>query len=314
MKSAAPTARVRTWIWAETIVRARIGTEGVADRIRDEIRSFPSEFLLFFPVSTKILLDDGKEHKREVRIEHNAGEHVLHDGNSVSRWRVFERAVPIQDEGALEDATHIHARESVPVAWAVPLRGRREEAGRFWAFFPTLTQTYVPGIVNAPWKLNTDRTAVIGGEWNKALMVEAARLIVESLPRLSTMDDPGRPLDAFPRQMERQDEIAAPLVKGILESLGNANVIPDATGRLRARAGTFAAPQGHQRSCCRLAITRRTTCSWPVRPLILLGKTKGKSAECLGGTAGTCRRGRGWLASPASLQRARLVRLRQQQQ
>ena len=219
--------------WAETIVRARIGTESIADRIRDEIRSFPSEFLLFFPVSTTILLDDGKEHKREVRIEHNAGEHVLHDGNSVSRWRVFERAVPIQDKGALEDATHIHARESVPVAWAVPLRGRREEAGRFWAFFPTLTQTYVQGIVNAPWKLNTDRTAVIGGEWNKALMVEAARLIVESLPRLSTSDDPGRPLDAFPRQMERQDEVAAPLVKGILEPLGNANVIPDATGRLR---------------------------------------------------------------------------------
>ena len=220
--------------WAETIVRAKICAEDLVDRIRHEIRSFPAEFLLFFPISTTILLDDGKEPAREVRIEHKAGEHVLHDGTSVSRWRVFERTVRIRDEGALEDATHIHARESVPVAWAVPLRGRREEAGRFWAFFPTRTQTYMPGIVNAPWKLNTDRNAVIGGEWNTALMAEAAQLIVESLPRLSTSDDPGRPLDAFPRQMERQDEVAAPLVDEIWEHVRNANVIPDATGRLRA--------------------------------------------------------------------------------
>ena len=220
--------------WAETIVRAKICTEDLVDRIRDEIRSFPAEFLLFFPVATTILLDDGKKPAREVRIEHDAGGHVLYDGGSVSRWRVATREVHIRDTDALKDATSIHGRETVPLAWAVPVQGRREEAGRFWAFYPTRTQTYVPGIVNAPWKLNTDRNAVIGGEWNTALMAEAAHLIVESLPRLSTSDDPGRPLDAFPRQMERQDEVAAPLVEDIWEQLGNANVIPDATGRLRA--------------------------------------------------------------------------------
>lgn len=92
----------------------------------------------------------------------------------------------------------------------------------------------MPGIVNAPWKLNTDRNAVIGGEWNTALMADAARLIVEALPRLSTSDDPGRPLDAFPRQLERKDEGAAPLVEAIWGRLGIANVIPDATGLLQA--------------------------------------------------------------------------------
>ena len=220
--------------WAETIVRARICTEYLVDRIRLEIRSFPAEFLLFFPVATTILLDDGKESAREVRIEHDAGGHVLHDGASESRWRVATREVQIRDAKALKDATNIHARETVPLAWAVPVHGRREEAGRFWAFYPTRTQTYVPGIVNAPWKLNNDRNAVIGGEWDTALMAKAAQLIVESLPRLSTSNDPGRPLDAFPRQMERQDEVAAPLVEDIWKRLGNANVIPDATGRLRA--------------------------------------------------------------------------------
>ena len=168
--------------WAETIVRAEICTTDLVERLRHEIRSFPSEFRLFFPVATTILLDDGEKPAREVRIEREAGEHVLHDGQSVSRWCVEGREVRIRDADALADATHIHARETVPLAWGVPVHGRREEVGRFWAFFPTHTQTFVRGIVNAPWKLNTDRNAVIGGEWNTALMAEAAQLIVETLP------------------------------------------------------------------------------------------------------------------------------------
>jgi len=36
--------------WAETIVRAEIGTDELVRHICDEIQSFPAEFLLFFPV------------------------------------------------------------------------------------------------------------------------------------------------------------------------------------------------------------------------------------------------------------------------
>jgi hypothetical protein len=87
---------------------------------------------------------------------------VFHSPADKSRWRVSERDIRITDARALADATHIHARECVPLAWAFPLEGRREEAGRFWAFFPTHTPTYVPGILNAPWKVNSDRNAIIG--------------------------------------------------------------------------------------------------------------------------------------------------------
>ena len=228
--------------WAKTIVRARICTDDLVDHIRHEIRSFPAEFLLFFHVPTTILLDDDKQ-VRELRIKYDTGEHVLYDGEHKSRWRVTKREVKIRDANALNDATTIHARENpVPLEWAVPVDQRREEAGRFWAFYPTNTQTYVPGIVNAPWKLNNDRSGVIGGQWNNALMAEAAQLIVDSLPGLSTSDDPGRPLDAFPRQMERQDAVAAPLVDGIWERLGNANVIPDGTGQLKSSQGLWRHP------------------------------------------------------------------------
>ena len=219
--------------WAETIVRVEVGSESLQQHIRQEIRSFPAEFLLFFPIATTLTLDDGEEKARAVRLAIEGAEHILHDGDAVSRWRIAAREVRITEARAVADATHIHARESVPVSWAMPLEGRREEAGRFWAFFPTHTQTYLPGILNAPWKLNSDRNAIIGGEWNAALMAEAAQLIADTLPSLATSDDPARPLDAFPRQMDRKDEDAAPLVEALWTRLKDAAVIPDGTGAHR---------------------------------------------------------------------------------
>src|SRR5262249_54866565 len=134
--------------WAETIVRVEVGSQSLLEHLRHEIRSFPAEFLLFFPLATKLTLDDGEEKAREVRLAIGGTEHILHDGEAVSRWRIAEREVRITEARPLADATHIHARESVPLAWAMPVEGRREEAGRFWAFFPTHTQTYLPGILN----------------------------------------------------------------------------------------------------------------------------------------------------------------------
>lgn len=219
--------------WAETIIRAEVGSDELHDHIRQEIQTFPAEFLLFFPLTTALSLDDGSGEARKLRLSVEDGEHVLHDGDSASRWQIATRQVRVEKPSAIADATHIHARESVPVSWAMPLEGRREEVGRFWAFFPTHTLTYLPGILNAPWKLNSDRNAIIGGEWNVALMAEAARLIVEKLPSLSVPDDPARHIDAFPRQLDRRDEDAAPLVESLWSALKDATVIPDGTGTLR---------------------------------------------------------------------------------
>lgn len=219
--------------WAETIIRVEIGTERLVRHVRDEIKKFPSEFLLFFPRTLTLTLDDEEDAVRELRrsVEHD--ETKLIDGDHVSAWRLFEANVKITDQDAINDATHIHARSSVPISWAVPIEGRREESGRFWAFFPTKTQTYIPGILNAPWKLNSDRNAIIDGEWNKVLMLEAAKLVAGALPSLTSAEDPARSLDAFPRQLERKDEDAAPLVEALWTLLESAEVIPDGTGTLR---------------------------------------------------------------------------------
>ena len=220
--------------WAETIVRVRIDTTGTIEHLRQEIQSFPPEFLLFFPVPLELGLDDGDQPARVLGIEHDGSTLVLREGQESSRWRVATSEARITDPAAIVDATHVHARNSVPVSWAVPLDRRREEAGRFWAFFPTQTPTYMRGILNAPWKLNSDRNAIVGGAWNRALMREAAQLIVETMPLLRTDEDPALPLDAFPRKLERLDEDAAPLVEAVWTALETARVIPDVEGTLRS--------------------------------------------------------------------------------
>lgn len=228
--------------WAETVIRVGVESAETLQHLRQEIRSFPAEFLLFFPVPVELVLDDGDQPARQLGVRPDGEALALQDGKESSRWRVARREIRISDPKALADATHIHARESVPVAWAVPVEGRREEAGRFWAFFPTHTPTYIRGILNAPWKLNSDRNAIIGGDWNHALMAEAAALVAETMPSLRTDEDPALPLDAFPRQLDRRDEDAAPLVEALWSAIENASVVPDATGTLRQGRALFRHP------------------------------------------------------------------------
>lgn len=232
--------------WAQTIVRAEISTFETAEQLRAEIRGFPAEFLLFFPLPVTLSMDAGGDSVRELRLQPDGDALILHDGDAESRWLVAKRTVEVRDPRAVSDATHLHARDAVPVAWAVPVDGKRDEAGRFWAFFPTHTPSYLPGILNAPWKLNSDRNAIIGGEWNAALMSEAAKLISESLPRLATPDDPGRALDLFPRQLDRKDDDALPLVEALWKLLLSTPSVPDATGGLRLPSDLYRYPADSQ--------------------------------------------------------------------
>ncbi len=222
--------------WATTIVCAEVRNADILPHLQQEISRFPTPFLLFLPVKVHLDLDTGDGTARHLRREPDGSTILLHDGGTPSRWQVFEQPeVRITAPAAKDDATHLHARDCVPLAWAMPLEGHREQ-GRFWAFFPTDTATRLPGIINAPWKLNNDRKALIPGAWNTALMQEAANLIAEHLPDLATESDPSRPLDAFPRKLERQDEPAAPLVDAIWQAIKTALIIADAQGTLRIAA------------------------------------------------------------------------------
>ena len=122
--------------------------------------------------------------------------------------------------------------DEVPLIWAVPIDPVRETAGEFWAFFHTDTASRIPGIINAPWKIDIGRSALSPGDYNAFLMRAAADLVAKAIPNLSQVDDPGRVLDAFPRQLDREDEPAAPLVQELWKKLQHVAVIPSGTGSL----------------------------------------------------------------------------------
>jgi superfamily II DNA or RNA helicase len=232
--------------WAETIVCAEVCVAGLREHLISEIRDFPREFLLFLdhPAEISLYADEGKP--VILRVENQGEVKILHTQEEQIRWRVFSREVEVSEQEAVVDATSIHARKTVPLAWAAPLDAKREEAGRFWAFFPTHTPTCLPGILNAPWKLNSDRNSLVRGEWNNALMREAAKLVVENLSSLSSPDDPGRLLDAFPRQPERQDDDAVPMINAIWATFADAKIIPDAAGNLRSPRQLLRPPRDDQ--------------------------------------------------------------------
>ncbi len=220
--------------WAETIVRVEIADAKLVEPLRAEILEFPAEFLLFNPIPIQLALDVGGSEPRVFSVEGEGETRDLVEGDKRSAWRLFQMEVPVTDEAAKSDATHIHDRNKVPVAWAVPVAGRREETGRFWAFFPTKTPTYLPGILNAPWKLNNDRQGLITGAWNEMLMKAAAELVTRSIMSLSEAEDPAKHLDSFPRtRRPSASDLAIPLLEAIWSHLETAEVIPDCNKDLR---------------------------------------------------------------------------------
>lgn len=238
--------------WAQTIVRA--DTSSIDDDFKrflaKEIKEFHAEFLLFFDTTVKIdigyIFQDEEDYNKQLALEINENNKVvLKNGDESTNWRRIKIDLPINSENALADATHIHARNDIdkyPLIWAIPEKS--SSSGKFWAFFPLNTNLHLPGIMNAPWKINNDRTSLVdSGQWNTTLMQAAAELVVDTIPKLSTEDDPGKVLDYFPRQCG-EDEIAWPLVDGVWKGLKGAECIPDATGALRFGSELQRHPEG----------------------------------------------------------------------
>src|SRR5258706_11842570 len=220
--------------WATTVLRAEIKEADTEAHLLAELKNFPREFLLFLPVTLSMELELGDGTSRIIHREVNDETVTLHEGDEEEQWLVAQRDVPITD-AMRKDAGALHSRKEiheVPLIWAVPLESAEDSTGKFWAFFPTDTRSRVSGIVNAPWKIDFGRSALVPGEYNNALMRAAAALIVDMIPELSSPDDPGRTLDALPRTLEAKDELAAPLVQEMWALLVGAAIVPNGTGTL----------------------------------------------------------------------------------
>lgn len=231
--------------WATTVVKVPLqqGHHWLAEDLDD----FPAEFLLFATHVTELVLTNtASGSQRTLRLNREGSIFHLHDGDTESSWRIFEKVHKLSP-AAKADAGELAEREEIPVIWAVPLEGRKGR-GRFWAFFPTEFEMLLLGILNAPWKTNEDRQNLLRGEFNTELLDVASKLVVDNLDALRSTDDPGRHLDVMPgRPEEHKGWADLYLNETIFQLAAESPSIPDQEGHLRRPRSLQIHPPGVSR-------------------------------------------------------------------
>ncbi len=226
--------------WAETVVRLPLTSR--VEQLGKRLRKFRTEFLLFArSVDTLCLVFPDEE---GVQVERVHACQELDDGSlqltdqkgNTSSWRVWNDT-HTPSEGALAEVGEAIRREQVRVSYAVPLSGALP-IGEFWAFFPLKDVTSTRGIINAPWRVNDDRTNLLKGAFNQELLDSAAEMVVRALPSLSTQGDPARHFDYMPARGKEAPNFADEyLTQRIPELARQTACIPDAHGDLRHPEG-----------------------------------------------------------------------------
>ena len=187
--------------WAETIVRVEVQATETLEHLRREIAAFPAEFLLFFPGrDIHFLGHRSRNVPGTLRCSRWGRLSASRRGRNITMARCNTEMSP--SRMCVPVRTLRTFTNGIQCRWHGHFRWK-ESKKKLDGSGPSSQRTrrrICSGILNAPWKLNSDRNAIIRGEWNKSLMREAACLIVETLQSLSNADDPGRALDAFPRQ------------------------------------------------------------------------------------------------------------------
>ncbi|WP_426509462.1 DEAD/DEAH box helicase [Dactylosporangium sp. McL0621] len=223
--------------WAQTVVRLPLSNDHL--RLKREMREFPRELLLFVPnVSALRLTIDGDvdvrfqiEHKcvqlpsGDLRLEGETDQHA--------DWRVWHRTHRPSQE-ALAEVGEAIRREEIRVSYAVPLADS-QQLGRFWAYFPLADETSARGILNAPWRINDDRTNLLTGVFNDELCEVAAELIVAGVTTLATPEDPARHFDYLPaRGREAHNDADKYLTDRVPRLAAKTRCVPDVDGQLQS--------------------------------------------------------------------------------
>ncbi|WP_033355259.1 DEAD/DEAH box helicase [Kitasatospora aureofaciens] len=209
--------------WATTVVRLPL-LPGAAERLGHDINGhrysdgrridpFPSRFQLFSSHVGQVLLLDHRPMppvRREISVESNQVHRTLKEvarGSkpTVEEWKVYSVA-HTPTAGVRDSAGELHDRPVLDISWAVPEYTVRNGLhtvpvgkGEFWAFFPTKYEVSLTGILNAPWKTNEDRQHLLDGNaFNLELLRAAARLVIDTIPRLMPAEDPAAYLPLLP--------------------------------------------------------------------------------------------------------------------
>ncbi|MFD8835381.1 DEAD/DEAH box helicase [Streptomyces griseofuscus] len=249
--------------WATTVVRLPLlkraadklamdmhGGRTTAGTAREE---FPLGFQLLSPHVAKVVLEDRRPRasaRRVLTAEQSGDLHTVLEertGRSTvsARWRVFSTTHE-PGPAARADAGELHDRLTLEIAWAVPALEKDPQSGlyaspqargrgRFWSFFPTKYEMSLSGILNGAWKTNEDRQNLLDSSaFNEEMIKVSAALVVDSLPRLASAEDPAAYLRLLPGRVKEAISWADDfLTREIWERTAVRPSLPDQEGVLR---------------------------------------------------------------------------------
>ncbi|WP_216363524.1 sacsin N-terminal ATP-binding-like domain-containing protein [Subtercola boreus] len=231
-------------LWATTIVR--LPEIENTDKLRREMETFSSEFLLFVSAVREVrlsVLGEKGFSTSHVSKELGSGRFKIERPDATGdEWLVSERMhAPSSD--ARREVGEAVSRNEIKVSVAVPLKPRRAnpdagdsgtQVGQFWSYFPLQDRTSATAFFNAPWSVNDDRTTLLRNKYNREVLATLAEMFVELLPRISTDADPAAHLDYLPARGREAiyfgDEVLCALVPPLAVA---APLIPDGDGLLR---------------------------------------------------------------------------------
>jgi len=231
--------------WATTIIR--LPSVQNTHRIRREMETFSSEFLLFVSAVREVrlsVLGDGGFATSHVSKDLGGGRFKIERPDTTGdEWLVSDR-MHAPSAAARRQVGEAVSRDEIKVSIAMPLKPRRANAetgdagtqvGQFWSYFPLQDRTSATAFFNAPWSVNDDRTTLLRNTYNREILATLAEMFVELLPKVSTTEDPAAQLDYLPARGREAlyfgDEVLCELVPPLAVA---ASLIPDGTGALRA--------------------------------------------------------------------------------
>lgn len=221
--------------WATTIVRLP-GTTTI-ERLREEMRSFRSEFLLFVQEVREVRLRIVGSEAYDVRHTSRSvggGAYELGSSDGEGGEWIVESRMHNPSKEARQQAGETTSRSRIKVTVAVPISGRSLRRGRFWSYFPLQDETSASALFNAPWSVNDDRTTLLKNDYNRGILGTLAEMFVDLLPRLSTQQDPAAHFDYMPaRGREALSFGDGLLTVHVPQIASSRSLIPDATGMLR---------------------------------------------------------------------------------
>ena len=233
--------------WATNIVRLPLKSGSRSD-LRRQVKDFPPEFLLFVDHVKRLALEADDLRRELVLTKDDAGVLHLSDSNAQkeptrpgthARWHCFKKIHTLSAEARSDAPDMVDDSGEVPIWWAAPIvdgtrQGGDDVSGKYWAFFPTTTPSLLGGILNAPWRTNSDRQNLLRGTYNDELVDVAASLVADSLREISAPHDPAVHLDLLPRRHEKGDLPYSNHLRDLLsDKLAPTPIVPDQDGRLR---------------------------------------------------------------------------------